>query len=210
MIKNSFDYPIAQPPFEPVPYEDMTKQQAKRHFDWFVSIIPDRLALLRKMYHREVSRQDLDYTFESLIPLWVWMRRHVGRTGVKHIVEIPRPAGAAKGPPVGVESEAFTVTTLALAQDCGMYVAEVLMRVYPFIHWALSKYWHKHSADRAKPVLVGMTSVFEPKGKPEPIEVRPFSLLLKCVIRHLDGDMADDVLLKGASYLRDDAEKSRT
>ncbi len=29
--------------------EEMTKQEAKEHFDWFLSIIPERIAMLEKV-----------------------------------------------------------------------------------------------------------------------------------------------------------------
>jgi hypothetical protein len=35
-----------QPPFEVIPFSEMTKKQAQEHFDWFVNEIPLRIQLL--------------------------------------------------------------------------------------------------------------------------------------------------------------------
>jgi hypothetical protein len=208
-MKDSLKYPIAQPTFEFVPFEDMTKEQAKEHFDWFVSIIPERLALLRKTYNREMGRQDLDYTFESLNPLWAWMRRHVRTTGVKEVFEIPRPPGAAEGPPIREEAEDFTFTTLALAQDASMYVGEVFIKGYPFIHWALSKVRGKQTVNYNLPVLEGVKFGFYPGHTPKPIEINPMNAVMVCLLKHADGTAADDELAMAFQRSRENAERSR-
>lgn len=208
MTNASFDYPVAKPPFKVVAFEDMTDAQAREHFDWFVSLIPERLALLRKLYNSEMGQQGLDYTFESLIPFWVWMRRHVRLSGKKRFIELKRPR-EAEGPPVLLDDEGFSLETLALIEDAGRYVAEVFMRQYPFIHWTLSKVKDKHNVNYKLPVLEGLKSQFEPNGKLEPIEFNPEEQALVCVSKFLDGDKADDLLLKAYKRWCEKATKSQ-
>lgn len=209
MAKKSFDYPIAVPPFKVIAFEDMTKAQAQEHFDWFVSLIPERLALLRKMYQRETDRQDLDYTFESLVPFWVWMRRHVETTGRKQVIELTRPRGAEKGPPVRLEEEPYTLATLALIEDAGRYVAEIFMRHYPFIRWTLPRISDKKSVNYDLPVLEGIVSRYGPGGsRIEPIEFNPERQVLTCASEYLDGDKSDELLFNTYKRWRDKAEKS--
>lgn len=208
MAKRAWDYPISQPPFEVIPFDDMTKDQARRHFDWFVSVIPERLALLRRTYANEVGRQDLDYTFESLVPFWVWIRRHAVRTGKKFRVLLKRPREAV-GPPVFIEDEDYTFTTLQLVLDAGVYVAEVFMRKYPFIHWALSKVKGRRTVNYNLPVLQGIKFKFEPTGEPEPMEFNPTEQILTCIARYLDdGNEADHLLLNVYKIWREDAENT--
>lgn len=212
MGKTSFDYPLMQPPLD-VPYSELTLEQAGRNFEWFVEQVPSRLALLRKLYNQEMGRQDLDCTFESLVPLWVWMRTHVGTTGKNRMIELKRPPGAVKGPPILIDAGAdWTITTLALVRDAGIYVAETFMRRYPFLQWALSKSRSKQSDMYGRPVLVGLTFVFEPRGKPKPIEFNPEQQANTCVAGYFSGDAkdkADEGLLNVYKTWREDAEKSR-
>ncbi|MCB9933078.1 MAG: hypothetical protein H6841_06630 [Planctomycetes bacterium] len=184
----------------------MTKAQALEHLDWFVSLIPERLALLRRLYQRETDRQDLDYTFESLVPFWIWMRKHV-KSGKKRFIELKHPRDAV-GPPVLIDDPGFSLTTLALIEDAGRYVAEIFMRRYPFIRWTLSRDKDKKMINYNLPVLEGIKSRFAPNGDLEPIDFNPERQVLTCASKYLDGDKSDELLLNVYKRWRDKADDS--
>ena len=50
----------------------LNKKEAQRYFDWFINIIPERIAMLRRACIEDGVGDILDYTPESLVPLWRW------------------------------------------------------------------------------------------------------------------------------------------
>ena len=65
-------YDLAVPPFG-FDYYHMTTKQAKDNYQWFISIIPSRMAYFRNRcaFDLKVSADSLDYSAESLIPIWI-------------------------------------------------------------------------------------------------------------------------------------------
>ncbi|WP_110953622.1 hypothetical protein [Anaerosinus massiliensis] len=66
-------YPLMDPP-NFMSYDDMTRSEAKKHLEWYVNQIPERLELLRKAYEETGggAKEELDYSVESLRRLWEW------------------------------------------------------------------------------------------------------------------------------------------
>ncbi|QYK66307.1 hypothetical protein [Paenibacillus sp. S02] len=61
------EYKLMQPPFDMKEYSEMSKNEAKKHFNWFKQQIPSRLEQLGAF-----SQIHLDYTDRSLIDIWEW------------------------------------------------------------------------------------------------------------------------------------------
>ncbi|WP_258297376.1 hypothetical protein [Paenibacillus peoriae] len=61
------EYKLMQPPFDMKEYSEMSKNEAKKHFNWFKQQIPSRLEQLGAF-----SQIHLDYSGRSLIDIWEW------------------------------------------------------------------------------------------------------------------------------------------
>ena len=46
------EYPLMSPSLELKPFEKMTKKEAENHFNWYLSEIPNRIALLRETFSK--------------------------------------------------------------------------------------------------------------------------------------------------------------
>ena len=56
------------------PLEDLTPQEAKAYFEWYVSHVDERAEYVRQKVIRKLKIRDeaMDYSMESMIPLWKW------------------------------------------------------------------------------------------------------------------------------------------
>ncbi|MDG0790939.1 hypothetical protein OMP38_08725 [Cohnella ginsengisoli] len=79
MVKLTFSYPMMIPPFKIVEFSELTKKQAKEHFDWFVNEIPTRINILMGAIEfsgmKNIER--FDKSPESLIILWEWLKKRI-------------------------------------------------------------------------------------------------------------------------------------
>jgi hypothetical protein len=139
--KNPFDYPGIEPPFKFKPLQEMTKEEAQRHFDWFVAQSePRRKLLINAIAATGGDAAAFDYSPESLIPLWVAMSRLFE---ARPMTQIEKDAFQNSLPAAAKQLKKFdnpkelTTATLCYAIDIGFYVAEVYMRYYPQVRWAL-------------------------------------------------------------------------
>ncbi|KJD45076.1 hypothetical protein [Paenibacillus terrae] len=66
------NYKLMQPPFDMREYSEMSKNEAKEHFNWFKQQMPSRLEQLGAF-----SQIHLEYSHRSLIDIWEWYLRNV-------------------------------------------------------------------------------------------------------------------------------------
>ncbi|MEG0282882.1 MAG: hypothetical protein RR662_06860, partial [Clostridia bacterium] len=72
--KKENDYEIIKPPlWKEGGYANFTKKEAQIYFEWFVSEIPHRLEVLQEYISRDNPDLKLDFSEESLVPLWEWV-----------------------------------------------------------------------------------------------------------------------------------------
>lgn len=152
--QKAFDYPLINPPFAFKPLKQMNEEEAQHHLKWFVSQSEVRRNILLDAVERlGGNKSELDYTPESLIPLWKTMspifekRPLTAEETAKLYKSIP---AAAKRLRFSLKTQ--TTKTLCIAIDIGYYVAEIYMRRYPQVHWIVFK--HK-SMSFNKPALSG-------------------------------------------------------
>lgn len=134
-------YPWMAPPFEMKPFEEMNKKEAKQHFDWYISQIPERIEVLKELTEHKIS---LDYSKESLIPLFDWYLSQVTiyklsdkeieaeledlRQYPDFVYEDEKESLLAN--PVELKKEDY-----ALAMDIAIYYAETIIKNYPQVKW---------------------------------------------------------------------------
>lgn len=163
------NYPLMDPP-EYKPYDDMTRAEAKKHLEWYVNQIPERLELLRNAFEETGggAKEELDYSTESLRILWKWFVTQV-TTEPKTAVELEKEAKLfPDGKPRNLER--LSIGSLAIAMDIAIYFAEVFIRMCKNVKWGLAKSRSKNYINYNRPVLLGfMAGKYEDELDPRRI-----------------------------------------
>jgi len=167
------------PPFKFDSFETLTKKEAQTLFDWYISCIPERVALLEECFN-DVWRccVKFDYNLSSLDPLWECYEKHIEieRKSEKQI------RAENKGFPEHVINELLkdnrdlSKGTYIIALDIAMYYGETLARNLPGIHWGFFDK-PKSALSVNKAVLLG----FENKQY-----LDPTIIVLNCTRRSMD------------------------
>ena len=148
-------YEAMNPPFEIESFETMSKKEAQKHFEWYISQIPMRLSLLEKAYKiTEDNQINLDFTRESLVNLWKWMLPKISVTE-KTVEEIKvekdsLPEWVADY----VEPYKISTETLILAKDVSIYFAQSFIERYPNLSWSI-KFKPKNLYCVNRPIVLG-------------------------------------------------------
>lgn len=109
-------------PFDKSIY-DLTPQETADYFDWYMKMLPERVAYVSGICARElgVSADKLDCSPESLILLWKWFRR--------------RARKQLSPTPSNPKQKVLTPETELLLRDVGMYLGETLRKNVPDLTW---------------------------------------------------------------------------
>lgn len=100
--------------------------QAREHFDFFIELIPQRMHVLRARCADELNIEVgvLDYSAESLLPMWQWALRSVCLENAS--AEIPEcNTGIGR----------FTAATQCMLCDVGTYLGECFVRSSSALEW---------------------------------------------------------------------------
>lgn len=151
-------YPVLKKPFPFDSYRSLTEKQARELFDWYISMIPERVAVLNDLFsgyfHCSVP---FDYSLESLDPVWNAFKPHI-ETVTKS--EEQRRKEMEGAPEWVIESDLKdrrfpSPETLLVAMDLAMYLGETLVRNFPGLHWGfVTKPKSYVSVNR--PVILGL------------------------------------------------------
>ena len=151
---NPLDYPLISLPFAFKPLKEMSEEEAEQHLKWFVSKSKTRQGVLLDAVERlSGNKNEIDYTPQSLIPLWrgvsalFKIRAMTEEERRKFYRKVPEAAKKIK-----FSLSTYTTETLCLAVDIGYYVAEIYMRHYPQVHWIV---YPTKSMSFNKPALFG-------------------------------------------------------
>ncbi len=151
------EYPLYHPPTGDRALAELTKAEAREHFEWFVRQGPERLRLLLSEAERDgVAPRELDYSRESLRPLWRWLRTKMEAAPLKGKFAEERMASLPAWFPEKEKEGALielTFPSMAMILDAGFYVAEVFRRRHPeAVRWSL---WLKKNGPFNQPYLAG-------------------------------------------------------
>lgn len=134
-------YPWMAPPFEMKPFEEMNKKEAKQHFDWYISQIPERIEVLKELTEHKIS---LDYSKESLIPLFDWYLSQVTiyklsdkeiEAELEDLRQYPDFVYKDEKESLLANPVEFKKEDYALAIDIAIYYAETIIKNYPQVKW---------------------------------------------------------------------------
>lgn len=146
------------PPFERPTFREMNKKQAKQYFDWYMSVLPVRIGILMDFFEKNGggTKDELDYTPESLIKLWKWFIQYVELVE-KRLDELEKEINESPewlNEEIRKHTHRISTITLAIAMDIAMYYGEVFVKNHQNVKWGfITK--PKNHLDVNKPVLLG-------------------------------------------------------
>lgn len=127
-------YSIIKPPFL-VEHETMTKKELREYFDWFQTMIPERIRELTHAVRGTFRFQNWepDLTPESLDELGHWFVGQIEiRSRTEHEVQEIKNHSAS---PIKIPREELDDKTLSLAMDVGIYISQVFLKNHPTLRW---------------------------------------------------------------------------
>ncbi len=171
------EYEFAQPPVN-VPFDEMPRAQARQHFNWFVTQIPERLDVLsRTLSANGGETVCLDFSPESLERLGSWFDKHIESRPMSQDELAQENAVLPEWFIKLGDREDWILTdeTLSLCSDIGIYFGEVMRYQYPVLNWDYVKSGRKF-IDYNRPVIAPIKGLIE-RMCPQQVVVR---LAMKC------------------------------
>ncbi|MGK9391342.1 hypothetical protein [Bacillus sp. RK1064] len=135
------EYTLMEPPVTVESFENLSKKEAKIHFEWFINQIPDRIEVLKKVTNGEV---DFNFTPESLIDIYSWFlsqveiyelsEEEIGRE-LERLSQYPDYIYEDEKESLLANPVELAKVDYAIAMDIGIYYAEVIRRYHPQVQW---------------------------------------------------------------------------
>lgn len=148
-------YPLFIPPFRFADIEKMSRKEARSAFEWFVAESPKRIALLTDAVRRDTGIS-LDFSEESLVPLWKWATPYFTPRNTPPCGISLEETGMKRSP----SNEGLHIVGNSVTFDIGYYLAEVMMRRSPMIKWTL---WVRKTYPHNQAVLTGFRLPTSPR-----------------------------------------------
>lgn len=129
------EYSILLPPIHK-PIKALNKKEAQAYFEWYIGKIEERIA-----YLQSVSNVSLDYSPESLIPLWAWFIKNAELEKIPEEKMNDLRNQLKSHNHLFVESiiagsqHQLTMETEYLLQDIAKYFGQVFVKNYDSVHW---------------------------------------------------------------------------
>lgn len=169
---------------------NMSGEQAQAFFDQYLQLRDERLAALNRRYWQTGggNESDLDFSPDSLVPLWAWAAKHLRRreftpSELEHARSLPASARQYYKPPLSEDS-------FILINDIAYYFAEILIRDLEGVHWKVCKTKLKRYVDKNQPVLGGFLAAGFEDG------INPREWVKGLARKTLDGEVGEDALLQ--------------
>jgi hypothetical protein len=143
-------------------FKEIGKKELGAYYAWFMSILSDRLEILRNTVNATGGFEDWqsDYSPDSLNKLGHWFANNVQtrQRSKEEKAEIYR-----KAPPwfqeVKIEDKELTDETFSLAVDVGIYLSQVFLRNNKTLFWG-QHLARKDDVDYGHAVLLGFGKLF--------------------------------------------------
>lgn len=153
------EYPLMIPPFRIKNFDEMTENEAKKHFEWFKSEIPKRLELLKRAIEETEPKLSftLDFSKDSLVGLWDWYLKNaevVEKTNEEYSNELSSANEMTKQ---FIRKEKISSGWMAVALDISIYFAECLIKAHQELKWGIVTK-PKSLAYVNKPVVIGFAN----------------------------------------------------
>jgi hypothetical protein len=200
LTKNMRNYlPLAIPLNKPI--DNLTEQEAKAYFEWFLAHIDERAEYLSVKVSSGlgIPREALDYSFESLKLVWRWFLSvaEITKTPRKYLKELKN---SLKGHPrsfinhmIEVSKEELSIFSSYVLRDIGMYVGKTFALNYPKLEWTyITKPKNLISVNR--PVLIGFIDDNPSYPKPFHPDFDPIAVAERCAANLFDKTHTEDDL----------------
>lgn len=125
-----------------------TPDETEEYWNWYMANLDARCEYLRTLVAEDagISVDQLNYTMESLLPLWAWFlsRAKVVRKKLprpyERVTEISRETGGMPVKKTIKYDDSFDIKTQMMIRDIGMYVGKMFVLSFPGkIRWELVK-----------------------------------------------------------------------
>lgn len=181
MTENQKNYEPLIVPFSK-PFIELSKKESQEYFDWFISHIDERSEYLKKKVSDGlgVPIKLLDYSLESLKPIWKWFLQ-MAETTKQPKVDSKQLEKALEGQPQIVRcmiedpGEVLSVFTEFVLRDIGMYVAKMFTSNYPVLKWTVKR-MPKRYVHVNEPLIIGFIDDNENYPKPFHPDLEPIDL----------------------------------
>lgn len=112
-------------------FDELNKKQAEKFFQWYTGQINNRIDILKKYIDCEVDGILLDFSPQSLIPLWEWYEQQIV-IELKSDEELKYESGIS---PDWMQSQIserkISEKTLDIGMDIAIYFAEIIRKTAP-------------------------------------------------------------------------------
>ncbi len=122
------DYELMIPPFQHNGYEEFNKKQAEEYFQWYVGQTEYRIDVLNNFLINEGKNIVLDFSPESLIPLWDW---YEGKIIVEQKSEVELQKEIQSYPDWmknEISTTKISLQTYKFGMDIAIYFAEIIRK----------------------------------------------------------------------------------
>lgn len=127
------------------PFEELSKEEAKAYFDWFIGHVDERSEYIRQKVSEglNVPINSLDFSLESLIYIWRWFLeiaelQKTPRAVLREIRRELKAAGESKEFIKDVlreRSVELSIFSRYVIRDIGMYVGKMFVSNFPSLRW---------------------------------------------------------------------------
>ena len=191
--RKSNSYGVYLPPIHKN-IDQFTPREAKEYFEWFMDIKGERIE-----YLKQFSRLKLNYSIESLVPLWSWFLRNaeIEVTPKEQIDNFRKKLEESKFPLADVvlqnQTKRFTLETECIIRDIGMYWGDIFVKNHPDVNWSYFTKPKRHLFVN-RPLLTGFPNEVDPEKKGMPFEPIHMTHVRAC--RLFDGESSKKDLLE--------------
>lgn len=159
-FQGDIPYDLLIPPLG-LDFRSMTPKQAEENFNWFMSIIPERINYFQNRCSNDlgISMDALNFSAESLLPVWRWFLKtaKMEKTPQEELDKMKE--GAKIFGESFINWEQFTVTTKLIMRDIGIYVGQCFILNYSNLSWSY-KTKPKTSVTVNQPIIAGFRAAY--------------------------------------------------
>lgn len=145
-------------------FGQMSKEQAEAFFNNYLDSKESRLRFLNRSYWSTGggNESDLDFSPESLLPLWAWARRRLTLQGYSRteFEGLKTQQGHIRD---GELISELSKDTLILVDDLGYYLGDSVVHCIDGVEWGIFETRIKGHVSKNQPILTGLRIPCNPR-----------------------------------------------
>lgn len=171
---NDIKYDIVVSPFG-YDYYNMTAKQASKNYDWFISIIPQRMTYFRERCSHDlrITINSLNFSADSLILIWRWFintarMEKTPKYNLREMIKQSELFGSSY-----INEKQFTISSQFIMKDIGIYIGQSFIINYPQLHWGFYTK-PKNDINAKQPVIMGF--YYKDNNTEGDVSINPLSI----------------------------------